>query len=81
MVAAAGAQQQISDFLGFIQMRDTLSTDGEHIRVAEVKSFPAVPKSMRSVHGDRNGPKLKKWSVLLVCTIAKLAAVGDCNDK
>ena len=50
-------------------MRDTLSTDGEHPRVAEVKSFPAIPKSMRSVNGDQNGANLKKWSVLLVCTI------------
>ena len=50
-------------------MRDTLSTNGEHLRVAEVKSFQAIPKSMRSVNGDRNGANLKKWSVLLVCTI------------
>ena len=57
-------------FFGFIQMRDTLSTNGEHLRVAKVKSFPAIPKWMRSVNGDRNGANLKKWSVLLVCTIA-----------
>ena len=50
-------------------MRDTLSTNREHLRVAEVKSFPAIPKSMRSVNGYRNGANLKKWSVLLVCTI------------
>ena len=50
-------------------MRDTLSTNGEHLRVAEVKSFPAILKSMRSVNGDQNGPNLKKWSVLLVRTI------------
>ena len=50
-------------------MRDTLSTNGEHLWVAEVKSFPAIPKSMRSVHEDRNGANLKKWSALLVCTI------------
>ena len=54
-------------------MRDTLSTNGEHLRVAEVKSFPAIPKSRRSVNGDQNGANLKEWSVLLVCTIA----VGD----
>ena len=68
-VVAVGAQQPISDFFGFIQMRDTLSTNGEHLRVAEVKSFPAIPKSMRSINGDQNGANLKKWSVLLVCTI------------
>ena len=56
-------------FFGFIQMLDTLSTNGEHLRVAEVKSFPVIPKSMRSVNGDRNGANLKKWSVLLICTI------------
>ena len=50
-------------------MRDTLSTNGKHLQVAEVKSFPAIPKSMRSVNGDRNGANLKKKSVLLVCTI------------
>ena len=70
-VVAVGAQQPISDFLGFIQMRDTLSTNGEHLRVAEVKSFPAISKSMRSVNGDQNGANLKKWSVLLVCTIPR----------
>ena len=70
-LVAVGAQQPISDFFGFIQMRDTLSTNGEHLRVAEVKSFPAIPKSMRSVDGDQNGANLKKWSVLLVCTILK----------
>ena len=59
-VVAVGAQQPISDFLGFIQMRDTLSTNGEHLRVAEVKSFPAISKSMRSVNGDQNGANLKK---------------------
>ena len=68
-VVAVGAQQPISDFFGFIQMRDTLSTNGEHLQVAEVKSFPAIPKSTRSVNGDQNGANLKKWSVLLVCTI------------
>ena len=68
-VVAVGAQQPISDIFGFIQMRDTLSTNGEHHRVAEVKSFPAIPKSMRSVNGDQNDAILKKWSVLLVCTI------------
>ena len=68
-VVAVGAQQPISDFFGFIQIRDTLSTNGEHHRVAEVKRFPAIPKSMRSVNGDQNGANLKKWSVLLVCTI------------
>ena len=47
-------------FFGFIQMRDTLSINGEHLRVAEVKSFSAIPKSMRSVDGDRNGANLKK---------------------
>ena len=73
-VVAVGAQQPISDFFGFIQMRDTLSTNGEHHRVAEVKSFPAIPKSMRSVNGDQNGANLKKWSVLLVRTIAKLCS-------
>ena len=62
-VVAVGAQQPISDFLGFIQMRDTQSTNGEHFREAEVKSFPAIPKSMRSVNVDRNGAHLKKWSV------------------
>ena len=67
--ATFGPQQPVSDFFGFIQMRDTLSTNGEHLRVAEVKSFPATPKSMRSVNGDRNGANFKKWSVLLVCTI------------
>ena len=41
-------------------MRDTLSTNGEYLRVDEVKSFPAIPKSMRSVNGYRNGAKLKK---------------------
>ena len=50
-------------------MCNTLLTNGEHLRVAEVKSFLAIPKSMRSVNGDRNGSNLKKWSVLLVCTI------------
>ena len=70
-VVAVGAQQPISDFFGFIQIRDTLSTNGEHHRVAEVKSFPAIPKSMRSVNGEQNGANLKKWSVLLVCTIVK----------
>ena len=50
-------------------MRNTLSTNGEHLRVAEVKSFLAIPRSMRSVNGDRNGANFKKWSVLLVCTI------------
>ena len=69
MAVAVGAQQPISDFFGIIQMRDTLSTNGERHRVAEVKSFPAIPKSMRSVNVDRNGADLKKWSVLLVCTI------------
>ena len=69
-VVAVGAQQPISDFFGFIQIRDTLSTNGEHHRVAEVKSFPDTPKSMRSVNGYQNGANLKKWSVLLVCTIA-----------
>ena len=69
-VVAVGAQQPISDFFGFIQIRDTLSTNGEHHRVAEVKSFPAIPKSMRSVNGEQNGANLKKWSVLLVCTIS-----------
>ena len=68
-VVAVGAQQPISDFFGFIQIRDTLSTNGEHHRVAEVKSFPAKPKSMRSVNGEQNGANLKKWSVLLVCTM------------
>ena len=52
-------------------MRDTLSTNGEHLRVAEVKSFPAIPKSMRSVNGNRNGANFKKGSVLLVCTIGR----------
>ena len=56
-------------------MRDTLSTNGEHLRVAEVKSFPAIPKSMRSVNGDQNGTNLKKWSVLLVCTIQNVASI------
>ena len=73
-VVAVGAQQPISDFLGFIQMRDTLSTNGEHLRVAEIKSFPAISKSMRSVNGDQNGANLKKWSVLLVRTIGGLGA-------
>ena len=59
-VVAVGAQQPISGFFGFIQMRDTLSTNGEHLRIAEVKSFPAIPKSMRSVNGDQNGANLKK---------------------
>ena len=59
-VGAVGAQQPISDFFGFIQTRNTLSRNGEHLRVAEVKSFPAIPKSMRSVSGDRNGANLKK---------------------
>ena len=72
-VVAVGAQQPISDFFGFIQIRDTLSTNGEHHRVAEVKSFLAIPKSMRSVNnGEQNGANLKKWSVLLVCTIARI---------
>ena len=70
-VVAVGAQQPISDFFYFIQMRDTLSTNGEHLRAAEVKSFPAIPKSRRSVNGDQNGANLKKWSVLLVCTIPR----------
>ena len=61
-------------FFGFIQIRDTLSTNGEHHRVAEVKSFPAIPKSMRSVNGYQNGANLKKWSVLLVCTIHVVAS-------
>ena len=74
-VVALGAQQPISDFFGFIQMRDTLSTYGEHHRVAEVKSFPAIPKSMRSVNGDQNGANLKKWSVLLVRTIQRHESV------
>ena len=47
-------------FFGFIQIRDTLSTNGEHHRVAEVKSFPAIPKSMRSVNEEQNGANLKK---------------------
>ena len=68
-VVAVGAQQPISDFFGFIQIRDKLSTNGEHLRVAEVKSFPAIPKSMRSGNGDQNGANFKKWSVLLVRTI------------
>ena len=67
--ATVGSQQLISDFFGLIQMRDTLSTNGQHLQVAEVKSFPAIPKSMRSVNGNRYGANLKKWSVLLVCTI------------
>ena len=71
-VVTVGAQQPISDFFGFIQIRDTLSTNGEHHRVAEVKSFPAISKSMRSVNGDQNGTNLKKWSVLLVRTIVDL---------
>ena len=70
-VVAVGAQQPISDFLGIIQMRDTLSTNGEHLREAEVKSFPAISKSMRSVNGDQNGANLKKWSVLLARTIRR----------
>ena len=60
-VAAFGAQQAISDFFGFSQRRGTLSRNGEHLRVAEVNSFPAIPKSMRSVNGDRNGANFKKW--------------------
>ena len=60
-------------------MRDTLSTNGEHLRVAEVKSFPAIPKLMRSVNGDQNGANLKKWSVLLVCTI-QLCTENQCNQ-
>ena len=75
-VVAVGAQQPISDCFGFIQMRDTLSTNGEHLRVAEVKSYPAIPKSMRSVNGDQNGANLKKWSVLLVCTIWKMTPLS-----
>ena len=78
-VVAVGAQQPISDFFGFIQMRDALSTNGEHLRVAEVKSFPAIPKLMRSVNGDQNGANLKKWSVLLVCTI-QLCTENQCNQ-
>ena len=74
-VVAVGAQQPISDFFGFIQIRDTLSTNGEHHRVAEVKSFPAIPKLMRSVNGDQNGANLKKWSVLLVCTIETVTRI------
>ena len=74
-VVAVGGQQPISDFFGFIQMRDTLSTNGEHLRVAEVKSFPAIPKSIRSFNGDQNGAYLKKWSVLLVCTIALFSEI------
>ena len=35
-------------------------------RSPEVKSFPAIP---RPVNGDLKGANLKKWSVLLVCTI------------
>ena len=58
-------------------MRDTLSTNGEHLRVAEVKSFPAISKSMRSVNGDQNGANLKKWSVLLVRTIALVAQLTN----
>ena len=80
-VVAVGAQQPISDFLGFIQMRDTLSTNGEHLRVAEVKSFPAISKSMRSVNGDQNGANLKKWSVLLVRTIPKKSERGTSEVK
>ena len=66
--AAVEAQQPIRDFLGVIQVRETPSTNGEHLRVAEVKSFPSIPKSMRSIHGDRNGTNFKMWSFLLVCT-------------
>ena len=77
-VVAVGAQQPISDFFGFIQIRDTLSTNGEHHRVAEVKSFPAIPKSMRSVNGYQNGANLKKWSVLLVCTIFR--SLWECDE-
>ena len=76
-VAAIGAQQPISYFFGFLQMRDALSANGEHLRVAEVKSFPVIPKSMRSVNGDRNGANFKKWSVLLVCTIAAGSILGE----
>ena len=78
-VVAVGAQQPIGDFFGFIQMRDTLSTNGEHHRVAEVKSFPAIPKSIRSVNGDQNGANLKKWSVLLVRTIGGGTKASGCR--
>ena len=54
-VSAVGAQQPINDLFLVIQMRNSLATNGEHLWVAEVKSFPAIPKSMRSVNGDRNG--------------------------
>ena len=46
--ALIGQNSQSVIFFGFIQMRDTLSTNREHLRVAEVKSFLAIPKSMRS---------------------------------
>ena len=80
-VVAVGAQQPISDFFGFIQIRDMLSTNGEHHRVAEVKSFPAIPKSMRSGNGDQNGANLKKWSVLLVRTIDTKQTIEESDTK
>ena len=48
-----------------IQMCDKLSTNGELLRVAEVKSSPAKPKSMRSVNRDQCGVNLKKKLVNL----------------
>ena len=73
--AVIGPQQRISDFFGVIQICDTLSTKGELLQVAEVKSFPAMPKSMRSVNRDRYGADLKMWSILLVCTILPIVLV------
>ena len=67
-------------FFDFIQTRDTLSTSGEHLGVAKVKSIPPIPKSMRSVNGDRNGANLKKWSVLLRW-VAPCLSTGRCKES
>ena len=64
-VVAVGAQQPISNFFGlYSNVRHAINKTERHLRVAEVKSFPAISKSMRSVNGDQNGANLKKWSVL-----------------
>ena len=69
-VVAVGAQQPISYFFGFIQMRSTLSLNGEHLREAEIKSFRGHTK-INEIRQWRTKWRLikKKWSVLLVCTI------------
>ena len=55
-VAAVGAQQAISDsFFGFIQMCGTVSTDAEHLWVAEVKGHTKI----NEVHQRR--PKWRQF--------------------